>query len=83
MSRRSRVTATYKPSEFELYEVTVSAASGYPDAIAEARAQAVRGVKDMLAESLNAYREFADAETTGDEFEAIVAGADEDEPETD
>jgi hypothetical protein len=78
MARRCGVTATFKPSEFELYEVTVSAADGYPDALDNARAEAVRGVQDLMAAALNLYRDLADDVSAADEFEALVAGQDED-----
>ena len=64
MSRHS-VTATYKPCAAETFQVTVTAASGYPDAIDEARAQAVRGIHDMMTDALEQYGR-PNAELTGE-----------------
>lgn len=52
---KHEITATYKPNPGETYQVTVRATSGYPDAMAEARAQAVRAIDDMLANVLGKY----------------------------
>lgn len=55
MSKRSSVTATAKPSADETYQVTVTCATGYPDALDEARTQAVRGVSDLVADAIKQY----------------------------
>jgi hypothetical protein len=48
MARRSSVTASYQPSPGETFQVRVEAADAYPDAIDEARTQAVRGVTELM-----------------------------------
>ena len=55
MSRRSKVTATYKPCAEETFHVEVTAASCYPDALDEARKAAVRGVTELIAAAIAAY----------------------------
>ena len=52
MSKRTSVTAMYQASETERYLVTVKVAGSFPDSIDEARAQAVRGVREMLASAI-------------------------------
>lgn len=51
MSKSVKVLATYKTNEGELFQCSVSSGV-YPDAIDEARAQAVRGVRELLADAL-------------------------------
>ena len=52
---RAKVVATYKPNETELFQVTVTASTSYPDALAEARSTAVRAVSEMLTDALEQY----------------------------
>lgn len=52
LSKATKVTAMYRANESEIYSVEVKVASGYPDALDEARAQAVRGVREMLASAI-------------------------------
>jgi hypothetical protein len=49
MARRSSVTATYRLDGGDLFQVTVKAATCYPDALDQARSEAVRGVTDLVA----------------------------------
>ncbi len=49
---RTCITATYRANEAEVYSVTISLPVSYPDALDEARMQAVRGVREMLADAL-------------------------------
>lgn len=50
--KRSSITAAYVANESERYVVTVKVAAAYPDALDEARAQAVRGVSELLATAI-------------------------------
>lgn len=52
---RAKVTATYKPNETELFQVTVHCGTSFPDALAEARAAATRAVHDMIHDAIAAY----------------------------
>lgn len=52
MSKKSSVTAIYQANEAERYICTVELAANYPDAIDEARTQAVRGVHELLADAI-------------------------------
>ena len=61
---KHEVTATFKPCPAETFQVTVRASSGYPDAMAEAKALAVAGVHDLIADVLVQYRDRAEADTT-------------------
>ena len=49
MGRRSSVSATYQPCPGEAFVVEVTAHDGYPDALDEARTQAIRGVTELMA----------------------------------
>ena len=53
--RKTQVTATAKPSAEETYQVSITIATGYPDALDEARAQAVRGVSELIADAIKQY----------------------------
>jgi hypothetical protein len=55
MSRRSAVQVTYQPCPGEAFVVEVVAADGYPDALDEARSQAVRGITELIYAALAAY----------------------------
>jgi hypothetical protein len=50
--KRTSITATYRPNESEAYQCTVSIPHDYPDALDEARAQAVRCVREMLTDAM-------------------------------
>ena len=52
MSKKTSVTAIYQASSEERYIVTIDIDNDYPDAIAEARANAVRGVHELLADAI-------------------------------
>lgn len=52
---RTKVTATYKPNETELFQVVVYAASSYPDALNEAAVTATKSVRTMIHDALEAY----------------------------
>ena len=49
---KTSITAIYQASEAERYIVTVEIANDYPDALATARAEAVRGVHELLADAI-------------------------------
>lgn len=49
MSRRSKVAALYRLTDGDVFQVTVTAADCYPDALSQARAEAVRGVTELVA----------------------------------
>jgi hypothetical protein len=55
MSHRSKVTATYRLDGGDLFQVTVTAATCYPDALNQARSEAVRGVTDLVAVHKDAW----------------------------
>lgn len=48
MTHRAKVCATYRINTEELVQVTVGVSASYPDAVAEARATAVAGIRDIL-----------------------------------
>ena len=50
--KRTTITAVYQANEAERYAVTVKIPNDYPDALATARAEAVRGIHDMLADAI-------------------------------
>lgn len=51
MASKVKVIATYRPNDAEVYQCVVTL-DAFPDAIDEARSQAVRGVHDMLADAI-------------------------------
>ena len=63
MSKPSSCTATYKPNDVELFQVTVRGEASYPDALDECRAQAVKGVHELIAAARAEYGEVG-VETT-------------------
>lgn len=54
MSKQAKncVTAMYQANEAERYVVTIQIANDYPDAMATAGADAVRGVHELLADAI-------------------------------
>lgn len=52
MSKRTTVTAIYVANECEKYLFTVKIPNDFPDALDEARMQAVKGVREMLASAI-------------------------------
>lgn len=52
MSKRAKILATYRTNEGEVFQVAASAPASFPDVLDECRAQAVRGVRELLAEAL-------------------------------
>jgi hypothetical protein len=67
MAHRSKVTATYQPCPGEAFEVTVSGDPTFPDVYDELRAQAVRGVTELMYAAIGAYPERETAEGTADD----------------
>lgn len=57
MAKRNRITATYRINESECVQVTVDAASAYPDALSECKAVARGLVHDILADVLELTRD--------------------------
>ena len=56
MSKRTRLVATYRPNADELFQVSVEVRDDYPDCLNQARAEVVRGVRDMVGDTIAAYR---------------------------
>lgn len=54
---RSRIVATYRLSDTELIQVSVSISANYPDAISEAKATALSMFHEQLADVLAQTRE--------------------------
>jgi hypothetical protein len=50
--KRTSITATYRPNESEAYQCTISLPATWPDALDEARMQAVRCVREMLTDAM-------------------------------
>ena len=57
MAKRNRIVATYRINEAEFIQVTIDAASAYPDALAECKATARGLVRDILADVLELTRD--------------------------
>jgi hypothetical protein len=77
MSRRAAsVTATHQPVPGEAFVVDIVVYEGFPDMLGTARAEAVRGVRDMAANALETYRGLEPEESDDDTFEVIVASQD-------
>jgi hypothetical protein len=56
MARRCEVVVTYRPNgDGELFQASVSLAAAYPDALDEARMQAVKAVAELIREALAQY----------------------------
>ena len=55
----ARVTVSYEFADGEMIHVTAEGKRSYPDAMAELRATAVRGMHDALAEMRSAFPEAA------------------------
>ena len=53
---RTSVTLAYQPNDTERFEVTVDVANDYPDCLAQARAEAVRAMRDTIGDTIAAYR---------------------------
>lgn len=62
MAKSSKVLATYRINVHEAIQVSVTAASAYPDGLAEAAATARRLVRDMLADVMEYDRTPAEVE---------------------
>lgn len=62
---RTKVVAVYQPNDGETFQVVVEIGSGYPDAVAEARAQAVRGVHELIADARAQYGEVTESRDVG------------------
>ena len=78
MSRRAAaISATYRPIPGEAFVVEVVVYEGFPDMLGTARAEAVRGVKDMSIDALSTYRGLEPQESDDAAFEVIVGGQDE------
>ena len=54
---KTSITAVYQAGEHERYACTVKVGNGYPDALNEARTQAVRGVSEMLAMAIQLLKQ--------------------------
>ena len=52
MSKRAKITGTYRLDENELIQVTVEVPNAYPDAIAEAKATVLSMLSEELADVL-------------------------------
>lgn len=50
--KRAEVSAAYIANETERYVVTVKIPASFPDAVDEARTQAVRGVHELLTDAI-------------------------------
>ncbi len=48
MTHRAKVVATYRLNEHELVQVATSVTASFPDAVAEAKATAIAGVREIL-----------------------------------
>lgn len=59
----ARVTISYTFADGETIYVTASGKRSYPDAMAELRATAVRGLRDSLAELRALFPETVEADT--------------------